>query len=168
MTTTTPTRLPLPLLIDQLAAHPDLTRTTACVVRTDPATAYRTVRERPAPRSRLWERPGWSVLGERPGAELVFGSILPSRSPARPRELEARDFVDFALPGHLKVACSLSVLPYGQCRALVTCEFRVTATDPRSWQRLRHGRGLISPLLGLLQRAILRSVRRDSARSRPR
>ncbi|MEV8438723.1 hypothetical protein AB0425_15215 [Actinosynnema sp. NPDC051121] len=103
---------------------------------------------------------GWVTLGERPGAEVVVGTIGTSRRPFAPvRDLEARAFADFAVPGYGKVACSLSVLPYGQRRSLLTCETRATATDPRSWSRLRRYWWLAGPWTALLERAALRSIK---------
>ncbi len=165
---------PAPLLIDQCAPHADFTRTAHVLVDADVATTYRAVRDLDPGRVRgpvadtarrmcgptvhdLAAGTGWVLLGELPGTEVVFGAVVGFRRPRR-REVEARDFVDFATPGHVKIACSLSVLPYGQRRTVLTCEVRARATDPRSWLRLRRRGRFAGPFVGLLERAVLRSI----------
>jgi hypothetical protein len=108
---------------------------------------------------------GWVRLGECPDAELVFGAIGTFWRPVvRVRDIEARDFTDFSVPGFDKVACSLSVMPYGQRRTLLTYETRATATDPRSWLRFRRYWRVAGPFITLLERAVLWSIKEHAER----
>lgn len=109
---------------------------------------------------------GWVRLGEIPDTEIAFGAIGTFWRPfTHVPDLEPRDFLDFARPGYGKVACSLSVLPYGQRRTLLTYETRTTATDPRSWVRLRRYWRTARPFLVLLEHAVLRSVKEQAERA---
>ncbi|MEU4769090.1 hypothetical protein AB0H12_38160 [Actinosynnema sp. NPDC023794] len=108
---------------------------------------------------------GWVRLGELPDTEIVFGAIGTFWRPfVHVRDLEARDFPDFARPGYGKVACSLSVFPYGQRRTVLTYETRTTATDPRAWTRLRRYWRLAGPFITMLEHAVLRSIKEHAER----
>ncbi|MER5267138.1 hypothetical protein ABTZ99_34095 [Actinosynnema sp. NPDC002837] len=108
---------------------------------------------------------GWVRLAELPGTEIVFGAIGTFWRPfVHVRDLEARDFPDFVRPGYGKVVCSLSVVPYGQRRTLLTYDTRTTATDPRSWARLRRYWHLAGPFVTLLEHAVLRSIKEHAER----
>ncbi|MBY8849541.1 hypothetical protein [Saccharothrix longispora] len=186
--------VPRPLLIDRFAPRADFGRTSHVLVDADPDTAYRAVRDldfgavhglvldvalwlRALPGFLRGRRPtrttphdvvpgtGWAPLGEIPRAEVVFGAVGAFWQPVvHWRDVEARDFVDFAEPGYAKVVCSLSVLPYGQRRAVVTFETRATLTDSRSWSRFRRYWRLVGPFTALLERTALRSVKRQAER----
>jgi hypothetical protein len=104
--------------------------------------------------------PGWSVLGERAGHEIVFGAIgvfwTPSISwhdPVAPEK-----FAGFVDPGWGKIACSFSVSPYGTHRSLLTYECRTLTTDAESRQRfLRYWR-LIRPFVGHIMGATVQTI----------
>ncbi|MFJ8962504.1 hypothetical protein ACIRG5_24260 [Lentzea sp. NPDC102401] len=105
----------------------------------------------------------WVLLGEQPGREIVFGAIGKVWQPiVKWVPLEARDFVDFAEPGYAKVVCSISVLPYGERRSLVTAEMRVVLTDPRAWLSFRRYWRISTPFVGVISRAILRTVKHSA------
>jgi hypothetical protein len=105
----------------------------------------------------------WVVLGENPGHEIVFGAIGKAWKPVvRWVPVEARDFMDFNEPGYAKVVCSISVLPYGQRRTLVTAEMRVVLTDPRAWLSFRRYWRISTPFVGVISRAILRTVKHSA------
>ena len=80
------------------------------------------------------ERVGFLLLGERPGHEIVFGSVVqPWKAvtddvPAP--QVEADRFATFDTPGYVKVAFNIRVEPYGSGRSLITTETRTAATDP--------------------------------------
>ncbi|GAB2817678.1 hypothetical protein GCM10027200_16480 [Lentzea nigeriaca] len=105
----------------------------------------------------------WAVLGESPGHEIVFGAIGKVWQPvAKWVPVEARDFMDFNEPGYAKVVCSISTLPYGQRRTLVTAEMRVVLTDPRAWLSFRRYWRISTPFIGVISRAILRTVKHSA------
>lgn len=93
--------------------------------------------------------PGWGLLDELPGRELVVGAIGRFWTPQIEwLEVSPADFTAFAEPGFGKIAWSFSVCPYGASRSLVTNECRVKATDPLSRRRfLRYWR-LVGPFAG--------------------
>ncbi len=111
----------------------------------------------------------WVLLGEQPGQEIVFGAIGKAWQPiVRWVPVEARDFVDFAEPGYAKVVCSISALPYGQRRTLVTAEMRVVLTDPHAWLSFRRYWRISTPFVGVISRAILRTVKHSAETGGPR
>lgn len=102
----------------------------------------------------------WVLLGERPDAEVVFGAVGAFWKPVvELREVDGRDFADFAAPGCGKVVCSIAVSPYGGRRSVLTYEMRVAMDDPRSWLRFRRYWRVARPFLGLLERTVLRAVK---------
>lgn len=90
--------------------------------------------------------PGWALLGEEPGRELVVGAIGTFWTPQIEwLEIPPGEFADFDEPGFGKIAWSFSVSPYGEARSLVTNECRTKTTDPESQRRfLRYWR-LVRP-----------------------
>ncbi|WP_158888114.1 hypothetical protein [Amycolatopsis anabasis] len=119
------------------------------------------VRACPAPLTldELETRSPWTVLGELPGEEIVFGVAGQFWRPGGDwRRLEPRDFADFAEPGYGKLVVSLSVRPYGRRRSLVTVDVRVLLDDPASWVRFRRIWPLAGPLIGRFQAALLCAV----------
>ncbi|GGU50373.1 hypothetical protein [Lentzea flava] len=105
----------------------------------------------------------WVVLGEQPGQELVFGAIGKVWQPiVKWVPIEARDFSDFSEPGYAKVVCSISALPYGQRRTIVTAEMRVVLTDPHAWLSFRRYWRISTPFVGIIGRAILRTVKNSA------
>lgn len=105
----------------------------------------------------------WVVLGENPGHEIVFGAIGKVWQPiVKWVPVEARDFMDFTEPGYAKVVCSISTLPYGQRRTLVTADMRVVLTDPRAWLSFRRYWRISTPFVGVISRAILRTVKHSA------
>ena len=109
----------------------------------------------------------WVLLGENPGHEIVFGAIGKAWKPVvKWVPVEARGFADFTEPGYAKVVCSISVLPYGQRRTLVNAEMRVVLTDPRAWLSFRRYWRVSTPFVGVISRAILRTVKRSAETGR--
>jgi hypothetical protein len=79
---------------------------------------------------------GFMILGEKPGQEVVVGSVgqfwhlnIPFATVA------PQDFCDFREPGWGKLAWSISVEPYGE-GSTIALELRTTATDETSWEKL--------------------------------
>ncbi|GAA0250822.1 hypothetical protein GCM10010492_58830 [Saccharothrix mutabilis subsp. mutabilis] len=107
----------------------------------------------------------WVLLGERPDTEVVFGAVGRFWRPVvELREVEGRDFADFAEPGYGKVVCSLAVSPYGGRRSVLTYELRVALDDPESWVRFRRYWRVARPFLGLMERVVLRAVKQAAER----
>ena len=114
------------------------------------------------------ERAGFLLLGESPGHEIVFGTVVQpwkavtDDQPA-PRG-EASRFAAFDTPGYVKVAFNIRVEPYGSRRALVTTETRTAATDPASLRRFTRYWMLAGPFSALIRRLTLRIVKSDAER----
>jgi hypothetical protein len=113
-----------------------------------------------APTFRLRDLPaiGWMLLGERPGAELVFGQIGKPWRPrgGAPRQPVARAaFAGFDQPGFAKLVESTRVDPYGERSTIVTMETRVAVTDEDSRRRFRRYWLVVGPCSHLLRRTAL-------------
>ena len=108
-------------------------------------------------------RGGFLLLDERPGHEIVLGSVarpwkgIPRAGP-RP-DVDAERFAAFDAPGFAKVAFNIRVLPYGRGRSLVTTETRVATTDAESRRLFARYWLLIGPFSALIRRLMLRNVR---------
>lgn len=77
--------------------------------------------------------PGWLVLGERPGHELVLGAVGKFWQPnIEWRDVAADGFTAFAEPGWGKIIADFSVMPYGEHATLLSYECRTTTTDSGS------------------------------------
>lgn len=108
-------------------------------------------------------RRGFLLLDERPGHEIVLGSVAQPwkgvpRGEPRP-DVDAERFADFDVPGYAKVAFNIRVTPYGRGRSLVTTETRVATTDADSRRRFARYWLVIGPFSALIRRIMLRNVR---------
>ncbi len=113
------------------------------------------------------ERAGFLLLGESPGHEIVFGSVVQpwkavTDEPAP--QVEPDRFAAFDTPGYVKVAFNIRVEPYGSGRALITTETRTAATDPTSLRRFARYWLLVGPFSALIRRLTLRIVKSDAER----
>lgn len=116
------------------------------------------------------EQPGFSVLAEDPGHELVVGAI------GKVWQLEipfvhvrgAAAYARFAEPGWVKVAWAVRVEPHGAGHAKVGVEVRVDATDDASFERFRSYFRLIGPGSRYIRRAMLGSLARAYGEGRSR
>jgi len=114
------------------------------------------------------ERAGFLLLGERPGHEIVFGSVVQpwkavtDDGPAP--QVEADQFATFDTPGYVKVAFNIRVEPYGSRRSLITTETRTAATDPASLRRFSRYWLLVGPISALIRRLMVRIVKSDAER----
>jgi hypothetical protein len=118
------------------------------------------------PTFRLRDMPsmGWMLLGERPGAELVFGQVGKPWKPrgGSPTEPVTRaEFAAFHQPGFAKLVESTRVDPYGERSSIVTVETRVTLTDQESRRRFRGYWLLVGPFSHLLRKTALRMFARQ-------
>jgi len=107
---------------------------------------------------------GWIMLGERPGAELVFGTV------SRPWEAVAsvpvepvtpEQFARFNEPGFAKIAESTRVDPYGSRFSVVTVESRVALSDEDSRRRFRRYWMMFGPFMKLIRTTLMRSLERQ-------
>jgi hypothetical protein len=112
------------------------------------------------PRFRLRDLPamGWMLLGERPGAELVFGQVgkpWKARGGAPAEPVTRTEFAGFDQPGFAKLVESTRVDPYGERASIVTTETRVRCTDPDSLRRFQRYWLVAGPCSQLLRRTAL-------------
>ena len=116
------------------------------------------------------ERAGFLLLGESPGHEIVFGTVVQPWKAVTGEEPAPRagpgQFAAFDTPGYVKVAFNIRVEPYGSGRALLTTETRTAATDPASLRRFARYWMLIGPFSALIRRLMLQMVKSD-AEQRP-
>ena len=117
----------------------------------------------PTPREALTAT-GFSVIGERPGREIVFGIAGKFWAPREMANLvrvpNADTFRAFAQPGRAKGAMNLRIEPLGDGRTLLSTETRVWCSDGRArllfglyWTLIRVPSGIIR---GDMLRAIVR------------
>jgi hypothetical protein len=113
-------------------------------------------------------RAGFVLLGERPGHEIAFGTVVQPWKAVTDDEpapqLDADRFAAFDTPGYVKVAFNIRVVPYSSGRALITTETRTAATDPTSLRRFARYWLLVGPFSALIRRLMLRIVRADAER----
>lgn len=109
------------------------------------------------------------LLGERPNEELLLGLVGRFWTPSGElRRLDSKGFRDFNEKGYAKAAWnfSLSELPDGS--VLLGTETRVFCTDEVSRRRFRLYWLIVGAFSGLIRREVLRAVKRNAERSRPR
>jgi putative NADPH-quinone reductase len=106
---------------------------------------------------------GWSIIGEEPGTELVFGAITqPWRSDPTFRGLDADQFSRFEEPGYVKIAFTLRVDALGDDASVARTETRAAATDPASRARFRRYWALLSPGIDLIRIVLLAQLKAES------
>ena len=115
---------------------------------------------------------GWVVLAERPGHEMVLGSVTqPWQAAPVFRSVPANEFRDFAEPGYVKIAWTLRADPIDDGRSTFHTETRVCTTDAAARRRFRNYWSFVAPgvevirmaMLGPLRRAAEARVARDAA-----
>ncbi len=117
------------------------------------------------------DRPGlprWVPLGERDGRELVYGAVGRFWQPTvQWRDVPAHRFASFAGPGYGKVACSFTVSPHEDRRALLGYECRLVATDAEAGLYLERYWWLIRPFVAHLFRTATATIGRNAAAATP-
>lgn len=102
---------------------------------------------------------GWVPLAEERGRELVFGAVgKPWMADIEWKTVPPFEFASFSEPGWAKIAASVSVRPYATGRSILTYEARTAVTDSDSERRFRRYWSLVSPFVGVIMRAVLRTV----------
>lgn len=106
-------------------------------------------------------RGGFTLLGERPGEELLLGLVGRFwRADGGIVRVEAGEWGEWERPGYAKAAWNFTLAPGAGGALRLATETRVRCTDPESRRRfLRYWR-LVGPFSGLIRRDMLRSVRR--------
>ena len=110
----------------------------------------------------LPEHGEWVKFSDDPPRELTFGVIGRFWGGETVWEtIDAHQFVAFETPGFAKVACSVSLRPYGTERTLVSYEARTMALDADSRARfLRYWR-VVHPGVAIVMRAFLKAVAKE-------
>jgi hypothetical protein len=105
-------------------------------------------------------RGGFTLLGERPGEELLLGLVGRFwRADGGIVRVAAGEWREWDRPGYAKAAWSFTLEP-GAGGVRLATETRVRCTDAASRRRfLRYWR-LVGPFSGLIRRDLLRAVRR--------
>jgi hypothetical protein len=108
------------------------------------------------------EHGDWVKLADEPGIEFAFGVIGRFWGGETVWEtIDADHFVAFDQPGFAKIACSISLRPYGSARTLVSYEARTQALDPESRAHfLRYWR-VVRPGVAIVMRAFLHAVAKE-------
>lgn len=104
--------------------------------------------------------PGWTLLAEQPGSELVVGSV--GRFWERDyggRAVKAEDFAGFDEPGYAKLAIGFSVRPGPMGETILRYEARTLTTDAAAQHKFRRYWRLIRPGVSLVMRAALHRIR---------
>ncbi|HEX6325126.1 MAG TPA: hypothetical protein VFZ72_01025 [Jiangellaceae bacterium] len=107
---------------------------------------------------------GWFLLGERPGAQLVYGTVTkPWRAlggePEQPVTVD--NFASFSESGYAKLAESTTVTPYGAHACILSLETRVAATDDDSRRRFQRYWLAAGPFIGLIRPSVMRALQRQ-------
>ena len=121
--------------------------------------------EEPDGPMRLGELPDqgeWVKLAEEEPHEIAFGVIGRFWGGETVwRTIDAHEFVAFDEPGFAKIACSVSLRPYGTARTLVSYEARTQALDSDSRAHfLRYWR-VVRPGVAIVMRAFLHAVAKE-------
>jgi hypothetical protein len=116
-------------------------------------------RRRPVTLGRLLEG-GFSLLGERPGEELVLGTVgrfWRARGELWPTSAER--FRESSPPGTAKAAWNFAVAAAFPEHTDVTTETRVLCADPETRRRFQAYWLLVGPFSGLIRREMLAAIR---------
>jgi hypothetical protein len=111
---------------------------------------------------------GFALLGERPGEELVLGTVgrfWLARGELRPVSPEG--FREASVPGTARAAWNLAVGPGTSGRAVLTTETRVLCADDATRRRFRTYWAVVGPFSGLIRREMLAAIR-ETAEMAPR
>lgn len=107
--------------------------------------------------------PGWLLVGERPGSEVVFGAVGRFWRPVIDwRQVGPDEFADFDEPGWGKIAANFSVTRYGEQHTLLSYQCRTVTTDPDSRRRFRRYWWLIRPFVAHIMRATVATIKVDA------
>ena len=110
----------------------------------------------------------WVKFSDDPPWELTFGTIGRFWGGETVWEtIDADHFVAFDEPAFAKIACSISLRPYGTAHTLVSYEARTQALDPESRAHfLRYWR-VVRPGVAIVMRAFLNAVAKEVSDANP-
>lgn len=102
----------------------------------------------------------WTLLGERPGHEVIFGAVGTFWMPVvRWDRLTSRDeFFHFNRPRRCRVVLSFSVREYGRGRSLLSHDIRALVPDPATRRVFRLYWKTVSPFVRSIMRDTLRTA----------
>jgi hypothetical protein len=104
----------------------------------------------------------WVKLADDPPRECAFGVVGRFWGGETVwMTIDAADFVAFERPGYAKIACSVSLRPYGSVRTLVSYEARTQALDPHSRTMFLRYWWVVRPGVAIVMRAFLQAVAND-------
>lgn len=109
---------------------------------------------------------GFSLLGERPGEEMVLGTV--GRFwllRGEVRAVSPEDFHRADEPGTARAAWNFAVRPGPGGRTMLTTETRVRCADAATRRRLRLYWAAIGPFSGLIRREMLAAIRAAAEKS---
>ncbi len=109
---------------------------------------------------------GWTILGEEPEREFVFGSV--GKFWQRDfgwADVPPEDFAAFDEPGFAKTTAGLSLRPYGSGRTLLSYESRTATTSDDARRRFGRYWFVLRPFIGLVMRRALTAIRRHAERT---
>jgi hypothetical protein len=125
---------------------------------------------RAAPRSRTLRDligRGFGLVAERPGEELVLGTVGRFwQLAAELRDASAADFARPLEPGLARAAWNFRVVDAGPGNTELSTETRVQCADAATRRRFRVYWAMVGPASGWIRREILRLIRRTAERSR--
>lgn len=103
---------------------------------------------------------GFVVLSDRPGEELVLGTVgnFWSLRP-RSRKLTRQKFRQFAEPGAAKAAWAFTITPRPDGGSVLTTETRVVCADAADRARFRLYWLAVGPFSGMIRRSMLAMIR---------
>ncbi len=106
------------------------------------------------------ELPGWMLLAEAHGREIVFGAVGVFWTPTISWNTDVRpdQFAEFAEPGWGKIACNYSVRSYGEHRSLLSYECRTLTTDNESRRQFNRYWWLIRPFVRHIMNTTVRTI----------
>jgi hypothetical protein len=104
-----------------------------------------------------------AVLAEKPGVEIVLGSIGRFwQADYGARRVAADEFRTFADPGYAKLAMSFRVAPAGKGRSVLRYEARTATTDEAARRQFRRYWRVIRPGVALVMRRALGLIREEA------
>ena len=104
---------------------------------------------------------GWVVLAERPGREIVFGSVTqPWQATPVFRSIPAGEYLAFAEPGYVKIMWTLRADPIDDARSTFRTDTRVCTTDAAARRRFRNYWSFVAPGVEVIRMAMLRPLKR--------
>jgi hypothetical protein len=121
----------------------------------------------PIPRGLIAETTalGWGILAERPGRELVVGSVCqPWKGDVRFTPLASERFQDFSEPDLVKIVWTVEVEPLGPALTRFRTETRALATNDDARKKFRRYWGWARAGIVLIRLLMLPAVRREAER----